>query len=197
MVALRESVTAGFADASGDSQLVFRAVLKAMSRPGLHVPCPTDVQAPKPLAAPTAAVALCLLDNDTPIWLDAAFDTDAIRAFLGFHVAAPRGRPPDAAFALIGDARRMPKLDDFDPGSALRPERSATLIVQLRSLGTGEPVAIAGPGIESTATVRFDGLADWFWPAWDENHRRFPLGVDLILTDGREISALPRSIRRA
>jgi alpha-D-ribose 1-methylphosphonate 5-triphosphate synthase subunit PhnH len=197
MLAPNQPVAAGFVDPSRDSQTVFRALLDAMSRPGLRVPCPLDLRPPAPLASATAAIALCLCDHDTPVWLDAAFATPTVAAFLRFHIAAPlTDEPTGAAFALIGDPGRMPELGRFAAGSALDPEHSATLVIQLPSLTDGAPVEIAGPGIERHATVRFAGLADGFWRWWDDNHARFPRGVDLILTDGRDIAALPRTARR-
>jgi alpha-D-ribose 1-methylphosphonate 5-triphosphate synthase subunit PhnH len=192
------SLPRGLADPGADSQRVFRAVLHSMSRPGLCVPCPAECAVPLPMASAVGAVACCLLDHDTATWLDGAFDTAPIRAFLRFHTGLSFAEcSSQAAFALIGDPARLPRFDRFAPGSARDPETSATLIIQLASLCDGEAVTIVGPGIEDIAAVRPLGLPHWFWDGWEDNHRQFPLGVDVILMDGSRLMSLPRTAHRA
>jgi alpha-D-ribose 1-methylphosphonate 5-triphosphate synthase subunit PhnH len=41
------------------------------------------------------------------------------------------------------------------------------------------------------------GLPDGFWRALRENNDRFPRGVDVLLTAGRHLVALPRTTRIA
>jgi len=184
-------------DPGADSQRVFRALLKSMSRPGLCVPCPARCAAPAPLASAVAAAAACLLDRETALWLDDAFDTEPIRTFLRFYTGATLAKVPrQAAFALIGDALRMPRLDRFALGSSHNPEASATLIIQLASLHDGGPVEVAGPGINGRATMRPLGLPAWFWDDWRENHGQFARGIDAIMTDGSEFMSLPRTTHR-
>jgi alpha-D-ribose 1-methylphosphonate 5-triphosphate synthase subunit PhnH len=188
------ALPSGFADPSADSQAVFRAVLRSMSRPGTIVSCPVGCDAPAPLSSSAAAVAACLLDRDTITWLDRAFDRELIRTFLRFHTGVSFcGTANEASFALIGEPDQMPQLNCFALGSARDPERSTTLVVQLPSLRDGEPIVVAGPGIQDTATIRPVGLPGWFFDAWSENHRQFPRGIDLIMTDGAHLLSVPRT----
>ena len=72
-----------------DSQQVFRLVLAAMSEPGSVHDIEVDMTPPARLDPATAAVCLTLLDFETPVWLDAAADSDETRAWLRFHCGCP------------------------------------------------------------------------------------------------------------
>ena len=54
---------------------------------------------------------------------------------------------------------------------------------------------LSGPGIQSRQALAAAGLPEGFWREWRLNHQRFPLGVDVLLTQGRRICGLPRSTR--
>ena len=52
---------------------------------------------------------------------------------------------------------------------------------------------LSGPGIKTSAALNIDG-ADGLGEAMRANRKCFPLGVDVILTNGHHLAALPRSI---
>ncbi len=179
----------GFADPVLESQQSFRLVLQAMAEPGRLVPMRPDLSPPTPLRPTTAAVALTLVDYDTPVWLG---DADAaVVDWLRFHTGCPVTEDPAAAaFAIaLGD---WPALDTLPAGTDAYPDRSATLIAQVESL-TGSGLHLSGPGIESTRDFGFAPMPDDFIAAWKANARLFPRGVDLILCDGERVAALPRT----
>lgn len=189
-------ITRAFRDPVHDSQSAFRRLLRALSQPGTPVSLPTPAQPPAPMGGPLTAIALTLADADCPIWLDPALSTEPVRRYLHFHTNAPQiADARAAAIALIGDAGRLPGLNGFHQGEAAYPDRSTTLILQLPALTGGSVVRLSGPGIETTANLAPRGLPDWFWPAWRENGARYPLGVDIFLTDDRDVVGLPRSTK--
>ena len=197
MSSVASEFVTGFSDFGADSHAVFRSVLTAMSRPGRIVRCPAGCDAPPSLFPWTAAIALTLLNQETAVWLDRHLYTASVRRFLAFHTSAPlESESRRADYVLIGDPVSMPRFDEFRQGSSLRPDRSATLLVQLRSLRAGPPETLRGPGIEASVVLRPLGLPDWFWPAWDANRDGFPRGLDLLMTDGRDLIALPRTVGR-
>jgi alpha-D-ribose 1-methylphosphonate 5-triphosphate synthase subunit PhnH len=184
----------GFADTVLGTQETFRAVLDAMARPGQIVEAGAGLSPPAPLHAAAGAVALTLFDYDTPIWLDSRTETAALCAFLRFHCGCPLvDAPEDARFALVGAPRLLPEIVAFDLGDDAFPERSATLILQTEGLTAGDGLRLTGPGIETEHRLKIAGLPSTFWRERARSQVLFPRGIDLILTDGDRLAALPRT----
>ena len=186
----------GFADPVLDSQRVFRAVLDALAHPGRVLTLSTPETPPAPLGIASAGVCLTLLDFETPLWLDRAAATAPVQDYLRFHCGVPLVEAPaDARFALIADATTLPPLSAFDAGTDERPDRSATLIVQVGGLASGSGRRLSGPGIDGQARLQVNGAPPGFWNAVRTNAAGFPRGVDLFLCAGDRIAALPRTTR--
>lgn len=185
----------GFADPVFDSQAVFRAVLDAMARPGAVLPMPRRATPPTPLNTSAAAILLALADADTPVFLDGGFaDTSSIAGWIRFHAGAPVvDAPEQASFAVIGDPHELRSFDGFGQGSAEYPDRSATLVLQVPGLSSGEVLTLRGPGVRDAATLAVPGLPDSFAEMWSRNRAAFPLGVDLIFAAPDAVAALPRT----
>ncbi len=191
---------AGLRDPVLDSQRIFRIVLEATAHPGRILAVngsQPDQELPLdwPLHAATTAICLTLLDFETPLWLDPAARTPEVMAYLRFHCGCPIVEDPVAAgFAVVAHASAMPALGAFDPGTEEYPDRSATVIVQARTLA-GAGRRLTGPGIESAVHLEADGLPARFWGELRGNQGRFPRGVDVLLTAGASLTALPRTTR--
>lgn len=185
-----------FIDPTQACQQVFRGLLTAISRPGRAIALPAPPSPPMPFGGALAATVLTLLDFDSPVWLDKAFDCQEVRQYLHFHTGAPLVAEPEASnFALIGAPDRMPRFDRFASGDAAYPDRSTTLLLKLPSLSGGMSVMLHGPGIEHLATASPPGLPEWFWPAWNDNADRYPLGIDILLADDHQVLGLPRTTK--
>jgi alpha-D-ribose 1-methylphosphonate 5-triphosphate synthase subunit PhnH len=177
-----------------ESQATFRAAMEATARPG-EIKTLRGVTAPAPLAPATAALVQSLADYETPVWLDSQFDAPAVKDWIRFHTSAPVVDDKRAAtFALIADPCRMPDFTEFALGSEEYPDRSTTLIVQVRRFG-GAAIQIAGPGIKGRRAFAAEPLPDNFAARLSANRELFPRGVDLVLVAGDEILALPRSVQ--
>ncbi|MEP9398704.1 phosphonate C-P lyase system protein PhnH [Mesorhizobium sp. KR2-14] len=192
-----EAIDGGFANPVFDAQVVFRAVMDAMARPGTIQPCGELTAPPAPLAPVAAAVALALCDADTPLWLDPALQASAAaRHWLGFHTGAPLAHTPaDAHFALVSDPAELISLENFAQGSQEYPDRSTTLILQVPSLSGGETLQLEGPGIETSLAFAPVSLPRHFVEQWKQNRARFPRGVDVILAAPEGVACLPRTTR--
>jgi alpha-D-ribose 1-methylphosphonate 5-triphosphate synthase subunit PhnH len=188
---------AGFLDPVHDRQAVFRSLLESLSRPGIMAPLTIQVRATPPLYPATAAVVLCLTDSNTSVWLDESLRGQDIQQFITLNTSAPIVRDlGNADFALIENASAMPPLASFPIGSALCPEKSVTIVIQVRSLIGGDTIALQGPGIETTSDISPTGLPSRFWREWEDNNAQFPRGVDVILTDEHNFLGLPRTVAR-
>jgi len=190
---VNESLSAGFADPVGAAQATFRAVLTALSEPGRVLALELALEPPPPLGPAAAAVALSLLDGDTPLWCDRT--SRGALPSLRFHTGVPLVEAPEQArFALIADAAQLPSLAAFEAGSDEYPDRSATVIVEVGALGEGRALVLRGPGIPDRRTLAVRGLPAGFAAEWHANHARFPRGIDVILTAGNRLAGLPRSV---
>lgn len=189
-------VDGGFADPVFEAQGTFRAVMEALSRPGLAQPLEAAVAPPSPLPRGVAAVALTLCDHDTPVWLDPVLAaSEAVAGWLRFHTGAPLVASAGAAqFALATSPAQLPDLSAFAQGSDEYPDRSTTIIV-----APGAPKArrLTGPGIRGDLVTEL-GLPDpRFAAQWHDNRGRFPRGIDLLIAADGHVVGLPRTTRIA
>ena len=189
-----------------DAQAFFRKLLTAMSSPAKPFLLPHLPQQPdpaSPFSAGMAATALTLCDSQSAIWLQPEADTPTVRHYLRFYCGAVFAQSlQEARFAFIACPQTMPRLSAFAQGTAQYPEQSTTLVLAASFAGSGQPLLAKGPGIggEQGATRRFTcgALPEWFWADWMENHKAFPLGVDMLLLDeqaehGAALMAFPRT----
>lgn len=175
-------------------QAAFRAVMDAFAAPGA-LKTLSDLAAPAPLAPATGAIVRSLADFETPIWLDPVLSVPAVTEWIRFQTGAPIVTEKQAArLALIGDAANCPDFADFSTGTADYPDRSTTVLLQVKSLLTGDAMTLRGPGIEDTRCLRADPLPSGFLRIWADNREGFPCGIDLLLIAGSDIAALPRSV---
>ncbi len=182
-----DMLSGGFANPSHASAHAFRAAMDAMARPGtIHQV--TGATPPKPLSVAAGVLILTLCDPDTPLWLAPSHDLSQVRGWITFHTGAPFAALATCAFA-IGTWSALGPLSAFPAGTPEYPDRSATLIVEVADLHA-PGTRLTGPGIRDTATLPLPDRA-----SFAANAARFPLGVDLFLTCGAELAALPRSTR--
>lgn len=194
-------LSAGFADPVHDAQRAFRAVLNALSRPGISVAVGTSI-AGLALGPAMAHLLLALTDDDSAVWwqqdnaVSAASAASAAARWLRFHTGATMAPAPDqATFAVIEQASRMAPLAAFSLGQAESPEHSTTLLVEVAALDAGPALEWSGPGIRTTQHVRITGLPPDFWHQWQTNHGSFPQGVDIVFTCNGLALGLPRTTR--
>ena len=188
---------AGFADKVLSAQSTFRSVMDAMARPGTVQRIVAAVGAPAAVMRGTAAIALTLFDQDTPLWLDPQISgTSDVTKWLKFHTGAPVIADSSVcSFALVGDARALPGLDRFAFGSNEYPDRSTTLILQVESLTQGPVLELRGPGIDGTAVLRAAIQPADLFARLEINRTRFPRGIDVVLVHDDTIVAIPRTTR--
>ena len=189
----------GFDNPVLDAQACFRVVMNALARPGSIRQLPVVCAPPQPLAATTGALLLTLADFETALWLDDSLARDeAVTGWIRFHCGAPIvDDPAVATFAVATGPQHLPALSAFSTGSADYPDRSTTLILQVKSM-SGEPgVGLTGPGIETAAHLNPNPLPPTFWQDAAHNNTLYPRGIDIVFAAPTRIAALPRSTRIA
>ncbi len=187
------AIARGFSDAALQSQAVFRALLTAMSEPGRVLRCPAPIFG-APLPPVLAAVALTMLDYETPVYLAGALVSEEARAFVSFHTGAPLvSDPARASIVLALSESDLPPIPSLNAGTPDYPDRSATVIVGVNGFEDGLAIELRGPGIAGKCEFHACGLSIAFWEAAAANAARFPLGVDFVLCAADSLAALPRS----
>lgn len=188
------------ADVARSAQTIFRTLTDALSRPGTVLPLPVSFVTPAPLTPGLAAIALTLVDQETPLWLDAGLaGSEAALRLLRFHTGARIvDAPSQAAFALVSDALAMPELQAFAQGTPDYPDRSTTVIVAVSHLAPAPPGArgaltFAGPGVRERAGLSVGPLPFNIRTQMAENRARYPRGVDCFFVSQEYVAALPRS----
>ena len=183
-------------DQAFDTQRTFRALLDAMSRPGQIYTVDSDTKCPTALDPAAAAIARCVFDHDTEVWMGDGIAGVEVFDFLKFHCGCPITKSGIVAdFAIVCSRSGLPGVTQFKQGSDDFPDRSTTLIVQVPDLVDGPQLKITGPGIETEGTLNVAGVADYFWQERREQNEIFPRGVDIVFISGDRLVALPRSTR--
>lgn len=173
----------------------FQAIMSAMARPGQVVEAGVD--APGALSPATGAALLALADGSTSVWLEPAIATRAVRGWLGYRSGARLTDHPSDALIGVGSWPALAPLERWAAGTAIYPDRSATLIVEVDSLKDGPPLSLSGPGIAEAATLQLGAHGPALLPAIQANAARYPHGVDWIFTCDVHLVAVPRSTRVA
>ncbi|XNM82300.1 phosphonate C-P lyase system protein PhnH [Escherichia coli] len=175
-----------------DAQHSFRRLLKAMSqRPivALH----QLKRGWQPLNIATTSVLLTLADNDTPVWLATPLSNDIVSQSLRFHTNAPLvSQPEQATFAVTDEAISSEQLNALSTGTAVAPEAGATLILTGRQPERRTHVASHRRG-HCRRTNDCSAAAGVDRHQLTERPHPFPLGIDLILTCGERLLAVPRT----
>ncbi len=88
----------------------------------------------------------------------------------------------------------MAGFDAFGLGSIEYPDGSTTLVLEVETLTNGDAFRLSGPGIKGSRSLAAAPLPPDFAARIAQNRALFPRGVDLVLTCGRQLAALPRSV---
>lgn len=186
-------IGAGFTRPGQAGQSVFRAALQAFSRPGTVAVAGHAAQWPHGVGQAAGAVLLSLLDHDTRLWVAPSANAAVIGSYFRFHTGCLcAGSPGEADFAFVDHPERLPDLGAFAAGTEPHPDRSTTIVLEVAAI-EGNGWILTGPGIEHHARMARAVPGARFIEQWSEQRRRFPCGVDVILTREDTLAALPRT----
>ena len=100
--------------------------------------------------------------------------------------------PQQAVFAVTDERISSEQLNALSSGTAVAPEAGATLILQVVSLSGGRMLRLTGAGIAEERMIA-PQLPECILHELTERPHPFPLGIDLILTCGERLLAVPRT----
>lgn len=184
----------GLGDTVHDAQQVFRCVLDAFSRPGRLFEIPVSVVPPEGVSLVQCMILLALADCDTPVWIRPDLRDGAAGHYLRFHCGCPLAADMgDAHFVVLSGLGALPQRDILKLGDASYPDRSATVLVEVPELESGGPIRLRGPGIADMQAISVAGWTSHTTAFLRENRAAFPLGVDLLLSNGGRLMGLPRT----
>ena len=175
----------GFGNPPVAAAYAFRAAMNAMARPG-QVQDIGGATPPEGISVAAGSLLLTLCGPETGVYLAPDVDSETLRGWLAFHTGAPIVAAKQADFAL-GGWEDLQALSRFRIGTSEYPDRSATLIVEMRCLDAPNAV-LTGPGIKDAARMQLPELA-----AFQANAALYPLGLDFFFASGSQLAALPRS----
>ncbi|TQX86515.1 MULTISPECIES: phosphonate C-P lyase system protein PhnH [Rhizobium] len=190
-----DTFSGGFANPVFESQSVFKAIMDGMARPGTIQTIGPEIAPPAPLGIAAGAIALTLCDHETPVWLSASLAKSALPAWLAFNTGAALGDKLEARFVFLEDGTMLSSFSQFASGSQEYPDRSATIVLEVKALEGGRPLALSGPGIRDIATIAPIGLPESFLRLWNDNRAIFPRGADIVLTAGKHFVCLSRTTK--
>lgn len=162
----------------------FRLLLNAMARPGLCQSLNT-----LPADGPTVlAVLATLLDAEVTL----ADPHELLQCSDWPMLQAALASAEQADYVLCNGS----VAPDFSPklGTLPNPEQSATLVLVVDELGRGNThLRLTGPGIAKSMNLLIAGLHSRWLQLREDWVAAFPLGVDLIFVDSKQVAALPRT----
>lgn len=201
-----------------DAQEHYRLLLDAMARPGkinilqrllLSVPAASQTVAAPVFTDAAALVGFALLNSDVSFYVDGP-GADLATRYLIVNTSARPEALEEADFVFASGHVPSNTVDAMKKGSLPYPEEGATLVASVGALATepsglgtqnGHPgsdlaLTLQGPGIAGKKTFFVRGLNATLIEALQQSNTEFPLGVDLILTDGDgRVACIPRSSR--
>ncbi len=153
---------------------LFRAALAALAHPDRPQPVPPPAQGPHLAADLFAAI----WESSTPVF------SGAVPPLGGTQATASQ------ASLLNLDHDDAASLSKAHVGTELAPETAATVL--LRAGGPGTQVILTGPGVDSSLRTLFP-MDPEVLRTRNQLCQHPPLGVDLLVVSGTQITGLPRT----
>lgn len=201
------TATASAPLSAAQSQLIFRAVLDALARPGTIRRLPAAARGAAGEGAPAALLPLlALADLTTPacVLADGGDWPEVVRAM----TSAPAAELAQARLVAALRPVSGSELAALRAGTPTAPEDGALACLSVTGIRpapvTGAPdggadgrlLRLAGPGIAGTRRLLVTGLPPGFAAVRRKLTGEFPAGADLLLiTADGDLAGLPRTTR--
>jgi len=183
-----------------DLQAAYRKTLDSMSRPGLISNIRTQAdKVNMEISCFDSTLVLVLMLFDTEVKFKVCSEREAEVAKLINQLTYAKAAEVEKAdyILVLNDA----KPEDLEkvfrmayPGDLLDPHKAATIIIEADSVSNDRGLTLTGPGIKKERFINVKTTADRWVDLRVEKNSEYPLGIDLIFTDGDDnILCLPRT----
>lgn len=180
-----------FSEPVADAQQIFRRLLSAMAEPGTRQNL-SSLPGVSTKQVGAYAIALCLVDNTTTVWLSPAFSSSSFKQSLAFHCGCRYVESAQQAqFVFVHEHELDQVVDSLSVGSDRDPEFSATAIVHIETWDQGVEQIWSGPGIQYSKKVTLP-FTPYFWQQRKQKNQ-FPRGIDVLVVGEQCVLGLPRT----
>jgi alpha-D-ribose 1-methylphosphonate 5-triphosphate synthase subunit PhnH len=175
---------------------IFRILMKTMSRPGKILKLPGNLTGREP----DGVIAVCdtLLDHEVKFSVIGRGTSESLIREIYEETKSEYVMSEEADYVIVAGGSGCGGIRSLSRGTLEFPDRGATVIYPVRSLGEGRGISLGleGPGISGSVTVDIEGMDRSDLKDIQEMNSEFPMGIDVILIDpaGR-VTSLPRSTR--
>jgi alpha-D-ribose 1-methylphosphonate 5-triphosphate synthase subunit PhnH len=180
-----------------DAQEHYRLLLDSMARPGkINVLPEMELTTPRGIHTAGALVGFALLNADVTYYVEGPASFEVGR-YLLVNTSARPAAPGEADYIFVDGSTPPELLLSLKPGTLPYPEDSATVVASVDGLGgEGLVLLLSGPGVLGERKLCVAGLDRAFFGELAAINNEFPLGIDVILTDGeRRVACIPRSTK--
>lgn len=175
------------------TQAVYRQLVNAVSRPG-HTEIITEkVKNYSDFSDAALLISMTLFDNEISFFSRDKTLRKELKVLTG---GIPNKDYTSADFIISKEADLKEEyFTEVMHGVLISPEKSATLIIEADSIGSGSEYRLSGPGIKETTDIKLSLDRRWI-ELRNEVCKEFPLGIDLILTDkNNNVVMIPRTTK--
>ena len=175
------------------TQQVYRRLVNASSRPGHTENIAEEVKNYSDFSDAALLTAMTLFDNEISFFSQDKTMRKELRVLTG---GIPNKDYTTADFIVSKEADLKEVLfTEAKNGILISPEKSATLIIDIDSIGEGTEYRLRGPGIKEATNIKLSLGSRWM-ELRNEICKEFPLGIDLILTDKQNnLVIIPRTTK--
>lgn len=174
----------------------FREMIKSLSYPGRINKFIAIEKYRGNLMDSTIELALTLLDGEVTLCivgdLDKSFEEISIRT----NTKKETVENGDFIIIPLSEKEKISNvLKIAKKGDLLNPQKSATCIIEVEDINSGDEMIWTGPGIKDHIDVRISDGMEWI-NARNDAVSNFPLGIDIFIIDKNEnLIGLPRSTK--
>lgn len=162
------------------TQQVYRQLVNVASRPGHIETINEEVKNYSTFSDAALLVGMTLFDNEITYFSSDKTMRKELKVLTG---GIPNKDFTAVDFIVLKEADLQPAyFTDVLHGVLISPEKSATLLIEVESIGEGHNYQLTGPGIKEATDLQLSLSNEWIL-ARNEVCKEFPLGIDLILTD--------------